>query len=106
MQPPILSAVERQRLESMLRAPQMFGGTPHAIVDENLKRADQVLKRSKESEQAIRSAAQQSEAAVRKALSGTPEQSAKVSDLEDEVNREIQKLIAQVEAALAQAAKS
>ena len=106
MQPPVLSSADRQRLEAMLRSPQMFEGAPRAIVDESLKRAVQVLEQSKTNEQAIRQAAQQSEAAVRQALSGTPDQSVEQLDLKREVNKEIQQLIARIEAALAGPAKS
>ncbi|MEN5150863.1 hypothetical protein [Pseudomonas orientalis] len=104
--PPVLSSVDRQRLEAMLRTPQIFDGTPQAIVDETLKRAAQVLEQSKANEQAIRDAAQQSEAAIRQALKDTPDQSAEQLELKREVDREIQKLITQIEAALAQPAKS
>lgn len=106
MQPPVLSSVDRQRLEAMLRSPQMFEGAPRAIVDESLKRAVQVLEQSKTNEQAIRQAAQQSEAAVRQALNGAPDQSVGQLDLKREVNKEIQQLIARIEAALAGPAKS
>lgn len=102
--PSVLSNGDRQRLEAMLRNPQMFAGTPQAIVDETLKRAAQVLEQSKANEQAIRKAAEQSEEAVRKALSGTPDESADRAQLKREVDREIQKLIAQIEAALAKSA--
>ncbi|MCK3865698.1 hypothetical protein [Pseudomonas sp. B329] len=106
MQPPVLSSADRQRLEAMLRSPQMLEGAPRAIVDESLKRAVQVLEQSKTNEQAIRQAAQQSEAAVRQALNGAPDQSVEQLDLKREVNKEIQQLIARIEAARAGPAKS
>ena len=45
--PSVLAADDRQRLEAMLRNPQIFAGTPQAIVDETLKRATEVLAQSK-----------------------------------------------------------
>ena len=66
MQPSVLSTDDRQRLEAMLRNPQVFAGTPQAIVDETLKRATQVLEQSKANEQALKTAAQQREAALRR----------------------------------------
>ena len=104
--PSVLSSDDRQRLEAMLRNPQMFAGTPQAVVDETLKRATQVLEQSRVNEQAIRKAAEQSEEAVRQALNSTPEDSAGRTQLKREVNAEIQRLIAQIEAALAKAAGS
>ena len=106
MQRPVLSTADRHRLESLLRTPQMFDGAPQAIVDETLKRATQVLEQSKFNEQAIRKAAEQSEEAVRQALNSTLEDSAGRAQLKREVNAEIQKLIAQIEAALGKAAGS
>ncbi|WLI06947.1 hypothetical protein PSH66_01065 [Pseudomonas sp. FP597] len=101
--PPVLSGADRQRLEALLRNPQIFAGTPQAIVDETLKRATQVLEQSKANEQALMTAAKQREAALRQVLDG-------VAPDHDAQRKEVQGLIAalikQIEAALAQAGKS
>ncbi|WP_248752005.1 hypothetical protein [Pseudomonas sp. MWU15-20650] len=100
--PSVLPAADRQRLEAMLRNPQIFAGTPQAIVDETLKRATQVLEQSKANEQALKLAAEQREAALRQMLEGAvPDREAQ----RQEVNALIQTLIAQIEAALDPAAK-
>ena len=100
--PSVLSADDRQRLEAMLRNPQIFAGTPQAIVDETLKRATQVLAQSKANEQALKTAALQREAALRQVLDGAaPDQDAQ----RKEVQALIQGLIAQIEAALGPTAK-
>lgn len=97
MQPSVLSTDDRQRLEAMLRNPQIFAGTPQAIVDETLKRATEVLAQSKANEQALKTAALQREAALRQVLDGAaPDQDAQ----RKEVQALIQGLIAQIEAAL------
>ena len=102
MQPSVLSTDDRQRLEAILRNPQIFAGTPQAIVDETLKRATQVLEQSKANEQALKTAAQQREAALRQMLNGA----ASDQDAQrKEVQALIQGLIAQIEAALGPAAK-
>ncbi|MDI3186940.1 hypothetical protein [Pseudomonas paracarnis] len=102
MQPSVLSTDDRQRLEAMLRNPQVFAGTPQAIVDETLKRATQVLEQSKANEQALKTAAQQREAALRQMLNGA----ASDQDAQrKEVQALIQGLIAQIEAALGPTAK-
>ncbi|WP_073524475.1 hypothetical protein [Pseudomonas fluorescens] len=102
MQPSVLSTDDRQRLEAMLRNPQIFAGTPQAIVEETLKRATQVLEQSKANEQALKTAAEQREAALRQMLNGTA--------LGNEAQRKevqalIQGLITQIEAALGPTAK-
>ncbi|MFO2466029.1 hypothetical protein OOJ96_21935 [Pseudomonas sp. 15FMM2] len=107
LQAPILSSVDRQRLEAMIRNPQIFAGTPQAIVDETLKRATQVLEQSKANEQALRTAAEQRESAVRQLLSGTAADTDAQMELKrKEVQALIQGLIAQIEAALDPATKS
>ncbi|MGR3890212.1 hypothetical protein [Pseudomonas sp. 1152_12] len=100
--PSVLSTADRQRLEAMLRNPQIFAGTPQAIVDETLKRATQVLEQSKANEQAFKAAADQREAALRQVLEGAaPDKDAQ----RKEVQALIQGLITQIEAALGPAAK-
>ena len=100
--PSVLSADDRQRLEAMLRNPQIFAGTPQATVDETLKRATEVLAQSKANEQALKNAALQREAALRQVLDGAaPDQDAQ----RKEVQALIQGLIAQIEAALGPTAK-
>lgn len=100
--PSVLSSDDRQRLEAMLRNPQVFAGAPQAIVDETLKRATQVLEQSKVNEQALTAAAEQREAAIRQVLDGaSPDRDAQ----RKEVQALIQGLITQIEAALAAAAK-
>ena len=100
--PSVLSADDRQRLEAMLRNPQIFAGTPQAIVDETLKRATQVLEQSKANEQALKVAAENREAALRQVLDGAaPDRDAQ----RKEVQALIQGLITQIEAALGPAAK-
>ena len=100
--PSVLSSDDRRRLEAMLRNPQVFAGTPQAIVDETLKRATQVLEQSKANEQALKTAALQREAALRQVLDGAaPDQDAQ----RKEVQALIQGLIAQIEAALGPTAK-
>ncbi|WP_460132329.1 hypothetical protein [Pseudomonas sp. S1_E04] len=100
--PSVLSSDDRQRLEAMLRNPQMFVGAPQAIVEETLKRATQVLEQSRVNEQALKTAAEQREAAIRQVLDGAaPEGDAQRKD----VQGLIQALITQIEAALAQAGK-
>lgn len=102
MHPPILSSDERQRLEAMLRNPQTFAGAPQAIVDETRKRALQVLEQSKANEQALKTAAEQREAALRQVLNGA----ATDNDAQrKEAHALIQVLITQIEAALGPAAK-
>ena len=91
--PSVLSADDRQRLEAMLRNPQIFAGTPQATVDETLKRATEVLAQSKANEQALKAAALQREAALRQVLDGAaPDQDAQ----RKEVQALIQGLIAQI----------
>lgn len=100
--PSVLSNDDRQRLEAMLRNPQVFAGTPQAIVDETLKRATQVLEQSKANEQALKVAAEKREAALRQVLDGAaPDRDAQ----RKEVQALIQGLITQIEAALGPAAK-
>ena len=100
--PSVLSSDDRQRLEAMLRNPQVFAGTPQAIVDETLKRATRVLEQSKANEQALKVAAEKREAALRQVLDGAaPDRDAQ----RKEVQALIQGLIAQIEAALGPAAK-
>ncbi len=100
--PSVLSNDDRQRLEAMLRNPQVFAGTPQAIVDETLKRATQVLEQSKANEQALKVAAENREAALRQVLDGAaPDRDAQ----RKEVQALIQGLITQIEAALGPAAK-
>lgn len=98
----VLSAADRLRLESMLRNPQIFAGTPQAIVDETLKRASQVLEQSKANEHALKTAAEQRDAALRQMLDGAaPDRDAQ----RKEVQALVQGLITQIEAALKPAAK-
>lgn len=100
--PSVLSSDDRQRLEAMLRNPQVFAGTPQAIVDETLKRATRVLEQSKANEQALKVAAEKREAALRQVLDGAaPDRDAQ----RKEVQALIQGLITQIEAALGPAAK-
>ena len=100
--PSVLSSNDRQRLEAMLRNPQIFAGTPQAIVDETLKRATQVLEQSKANEQALKTAAEQREAALRQVLDGAaPDEDAQ----RKQVQSLVQGLITQIEAALGPPAK-
>ncbi|OPA95911.1 hypothetical protein BFW88_00515 [Pseudomonas fluorescens] len=100
--PSVLSSDDRQRLEAMLRNPQIFAGTRQTIVDETLKRATQVLEQSKANEQALKTAAELREKALRQVLDGaTPDKEAQ----RKEVQALIQGLITQIEAALGPAAK-
>lgn len=101
--PSVLSNDDRQRLEAMLRNPQMFAGTPQAIVDDTLKRAAQVLEQSRANEQALRVAADQREAALRQVLDGVAPHKKDVQ--RKDVQTLIQDLITQIEAALGPAAK-
>ena len=105
MQPSVLSSADRQRLEALIRSPQTF--VPHAIVDETLKRATQVLEQSRANEQALRVAAQAREAAVREVLDSAAQDTDAQTELKrKQVHELIRVLIPQIEAALAQAAKA
>ncbi|WP_256349856.1 hypothetical protein [Pseudomonas sp. B6002] len=106
MQPPVLSAADRQRLEALIRNPQTFAGAPQAVVDETLKRAALVLEQSKANEQALRVAAEQREAAVRQVLDGAVADSeTQIARKRQEVQTLIQGLIVQIEAILDPATK-
>lgn len=99
--PSVLSSDDRQRLEAMLRNPQVFAGTPQDIVEDTLRRATEVLAQSTANEQTLRASAEQREKAIRQALGGV----ASATDAQVDLKRQeaqglIQRLIEQIEAAV------